>query len=77
MDFPEGEELEGADKQLEIPQSFTPEVELPKRAKDLNGASIIEFFKRNIDEIKKNKSLEKFTEEQVPILDKHGDVRLE
>ena len=49
----------------------------PKRTEDLSTKSIIEYFKRNIDDIKKNPNIDKFDENLVPIIDRHGDVRLE
>ena len=49
----------------------------PRRTEDLTTKSIIEYFKKNIDDIKKNPNLEKFDEKTIPILDRHGDVRLE
>lgn len=38
---------------------------------------MVAFFKQNIDEIKKPKSLIKFNETDVPILELAGDIRLE
>lgn len=43
----------------------------------MNVASMVAFFKQNIDEIKKPKSLIKFNETDVPILELAGDIRLE
>lgn len=38
---------------------------------------MIEYFKHNLDGITKAKPLEKFDSSQIPILEDHGDVRLE
>lgn len=44
---------------------------------NLNQASIVEYFKQHLDDIKRNPNLDKFDEATVPIVDRHGDVRLE
>lgn len=42
-----------------------------------SASTIVNYFKNNLDDIKKPVSLNKFTEDEVPILELQGDVRLE
>lgn len=53
------------------------EEETPQVKPKFSADTILTYFKNNIDEIKKPVSLSKFTEEEVPILEPQGDVRLE